>query len=165
MAPALSPSVYRRIRRGNLKFWASDGVPGKNPLGCNGLPAHVATRISLFSKSHDCGQVIAHPQLAHLGPVRIPAWKGVFHSQSGYVPIQHSLRVRRRSGGTSVRLRSGFSPTTSTVRRPVALDWAVAGAVGPRHPTPFAIRLQPICWTMVTTFKHCNGWESAAGRP
>jgi hypothetical protein len=33
IAPPLSPSVYRRIRRGNPKFWASGGAPGSNIAG------------------------------------------------------------------------------------------------------------------------------------
>jgi hypothetical protein len=41
------------------------------------LTSHVAARISLFSKSHDCGQ-----EVAYLGPVRIPGGKGVFRAQS-----------------------------------------------------------------------------------
>ena len=51
----------------------------------------------------------------------------------------------------------GIVLSDSTVGRPVALDWSVAGAVGPRHPPPVTIRLQPICWRMVTTSKHCRG--------
>ncbi len=39
------------------------------------------------------------------------------------------FRVRSHSGTTSVRLLRGPSPGSSTVRRPVALGWAVAGAV------------------------------------
>jgi hypothetical protein len=34
ITPYKLPSVYRRIRRGNPKFWPSDGVLGSNPLSC-----------------------------------------------------------------------------------------------------------------------------------
>jgi hypothetical protein len=52
----------------------------------NGLPALVATWISLFGKSHDCEQLVAH-----LGPVRVPEGKGV--SKSGDVTTQSIFRV------------------------------------------------------------------------
>jgi hypothetical protein len=62
----------------------------------NGLPAHLATRISLFSKSQDCGQVVARPSTR-------PPWagsdsgkEGRYRSKSGKAPTRRSFRVRRR---------------------------------------------------------------------
>ncbi len=61
----IAHSQTKRIPKG------SGGVPlGSEQCtwSFNSLPAHLATRISVFSKSHDCGQVVAHHQLAHFGP-------------------------------------------------------------------------------------------------
>ena len=45
-------------------------------LTVNGLTVQVATRISLFSKSHDCGQVVAHPSTR-------PPWAGSDSGREG----------------------------------------------------------------------------------
>jgi hypothetical protein len=50
----------------------------------NGLTAHVATRISLFSKSHDCGQVVAHPSTR-------PQWTASDSSSEGRFSFQIRL--------------------------------------------------------------------------
>jgi hypothetical protein len=42
----------------------------------NGVPTHLATRVFLFSKSHDCGQVIAHPSTR-------PPWAGSDSGREG----------------------------------------------------------------------------------
>jgi len=60
--------------------------------------------------------------------------------------------------------RSPFPPpditTVATEQAPPAgLPPArTSASIAARHPAPFAIRLHPICWRMVTTSKHCRGW-------
>ena len=56
----------------SINCLASTGIH----LPYNGVPAHVATRISLFSKSHDCGQVVAHPSTC-------PPWAGSDSGREG----------------------------------------------------------------------------------
>jgi len=67
----------------------------------NGLPAHPATRISLFSRPRHCGQVVAQRSTR-------PPWagsdsgkEGRYRSKSGKVPTRRSFPVARRSPGTS----------------------------------------------------------------
>ena len=110
-----------------------------------------------------CGGCFRRLQKQYLPPATLALRCGQeakIGTAAGPAALQYASTFRvRRSGGTGVRLRWGPSPSTSTVRRTVPLDWAVAGAVGPRHPTLFSIRLHAICWRKVTTSKQYRGWE------
>ena len=73
-------SAVRPAETGERSCWGDFPDESLGTLTSNDRLEHVAIWISLFSKSHDCGQIVAH-----VGPVPIPAEKGV--SKSGEVTL------------------------------------------------------------------------------
>ena len=68
------PNVKLPWRSGRMSH--SDVGPTRSSCQLNGLTAHVAALICLFSKSHDCGQVLAH-RSTH------PPWAGSDSGREG----------------------------------------------------------------------------------
>jgi hypothetical protein len=82
------------------------------------------------------------------------------HPDSAFYDQVDCLRVRLHSGGTSVRLLRGPSPSSSTVRRPVAFGWALTGAVAGLRPSRCSLMWEN---SLTPTFRTVAG-ELCRGR-
>jgi hypothetical protein len=78
LGPALSPSVYQRVRRGDPKFWPSDGSLGSNystfwAAGC---------RWAGYRPSKETGghPILRRPQFRQNRHCVFPGGAGVFHA-------------------------------------------------------------------------------------